>query len=87
MDDLRDENLEETENADALLDDSIFEETDLDVLGEDDEVKTLTDDVITKIDEEEEEEEEEEILDELDALAAEEDDEEGFDFYNDEEDY
>ncbi|MEY4440867.1 MAG: hypothetical protein RLY49_493 [Candidatus Parcubacteria bacterium] len=86
MDDLRDDNLEETENADALLDDSIFEETDLDILGDDEELKTLTDDTGAVIDPDEEEGDEE-ILDELDALAAEEDDEEGFDFYGDEDDY
>lgn len=86
MDDLRDENLdEEMENTDALLDDSIFEETDLDVLGEDDDLKPIADDSLDP--DEEEEEEEEEIFDELDALAAEEDEEEGFDFYGDEDDY
>ena len=83
MDDLRDENLDELENTDALLDDSIFEETDLDILGEDDDLKPIVDDVEL----EEEEDEEEEIFDELDALAAEEDEEEGFDFYGDEEDF
>ncbi len=82
MDDLRDENLEEHENADALLDDSIFEEVELDLIDED-ELKPL----LLKDDEsEEEEDEEEEILDELDALAAEEEDEE-MDFYGDEEDF
>lgn len=84
MDDLRDENLDELENADALLDDSIFEETDLDILGDDDDLKPIVDD--TKVDEDEEEEDEE-ILDELDALAAEEDDEEGFDFFGEEDEY
>jgi hypothetical protein len=81
MDDLRDENLDEIGNADALLDDSIFEEVELDVL-DDDEIKSLTTD---DDDDEEDEDEEEEILDELDALAAEED-EEGFDLYEDDED-
>ncbi len=83
MDDLRDENLDELENADALLDDSIFEEVDLDLVDEDEALKPL----LVDGDEEEEEDAEEEILDELDALAAEEDDEEGFDFYGDEDDY
>ncbi len=82
MDELRDENLEEMENADALLDDSIFEETDLDLLEPDDEIKHLSDD------DSEEDEEDEEILDELDALAAEEDgEEEGFDYYGEEDEY
>ena len=72
------------ENADALLDDSIFEETDLDLLADDDELKPLTDDTVAT--EDEEEEEEEEILDELDALAAEEEEEE-LDFYEDEDAY
>ena len=83
MDDLRDEHLDELENTDALLDDSIFEETDLDILGEDDDLKVIVDDT----DPDDEEDEEEEIFDELDALAAEEDEEEGFDFYGDEEDF
>ncbi len=85
MDDLRDENLEEGENADALLDDSIFEETDLDLLADEDDLlsKPLVDDTDPDADEDEEEEE---ILDELDALAAEEEDEE-FDFYGDDEDF
>lgn len=82
MDDLRDENLDELENSDALLDDSIFEETDLDILG-DDEIKPI----LLNEDDKEEDEEEEEILDELDALAAEEDEEEGFDFFGEEEDF
>ncbi len=82
MDDLRDENLDELENADALLDDSIFEETDLDLV-DDDELKPFSDDD----DLTEEEEEDEEIFDELDALAAEEDDDEGFDYYGEESDY
>lgn len=69
-----DEILDELENNDALLDDSIFEEVDLDLL--EDEEKLISDDET----EEEEEEEEEEILDELDALIAEEEEEEGFDF-------
>jgi hypothetical protein len=83
MDDLRDEHIDESENADALLDDSIFEEVDLDLIADEDDLlsKPLTDDA-----DEEEEEEEEEILDELDALAAEEE-EEDFDFYGDEEEY
>ncbi len=85
MDDLRDEHLEENENADALLDDSIFEETDLDLLADEDDLlsKPLVDDTDPDADEDEEEEE---ILDELDALAAEEEDEE-FDFYGDDEDF
>ena len=83
MDDLRDEQLEDVENADALLDDSIFEETDLDLIDEEDHLKNIDDEIL---DNKEEEEEEEEILDELDALAEEED-EEGFDFYGDEDDY
>ncbi len=85
MDDLlQDENLDaDLENSEALLDDSIFEEVDIDdeltpdlALTDDDTDDTVADD----------EEEEEEIFDELDALAAEEDDEE-FDFYGDEEEY
>ncbi len=82
MDDLRDETTDELENADALLDDSIFEETDLDLIEEDDTLKILDDDIS-----EDEEEQEEEILDELDALAIEEDEEEGFDFFGDEDEY
>lgn len=84
MDDLKDEQLDETENADALLDDSIFEETDLDLIDEEDTLKNLDDDTIV---EEEENPEDEEILDELDALAAEEEDDEGFDYYGDEDEY
>ncbi len=83
MDDLRDEHLEESENADALLDDSIFEEIELDLIDED-ELKPI---IIKDGEDEEEEAEEEEILDELDALAAEEDDEDELDFYGDEEDF
>lgn len=83
MDDLRDENIDELENASALLDDSIFEEIDLDIIDDEDIKATIKDDDV----DEDEEEEEEEILDELDALAAEEEDEEGFDLYNDEEEY
>jgi hypothetical protein len=81
MDDLRDEHIDESENADALLDDSIFEEVDLDLITDEDDLlsKPLVDDT-------DEDEEEEEILDELDALAAEEE-EEDFDFYGDEEEY
>ena len=75
-----DEILDEHENADALLDDSIFEEVDLDLL--EDEEKPISDD----LNEEEEEEEEEEILDELDALIAEEEEEDGLDFDGDDED-
>lgn len=74
-----DEILDELENADALLDDSIFEEVDLDLLEDDD--KSVSDD-----DTDEEEEEEEEILDELDALLAEEEEEDGLDFDGDDED-
>lgn len=84
MDDLREDNIDELENTDALLDDSIFEEIDLDVLEEEDHIKALSTDDDT--DTEDEKEEDEEILDELDALAAEEDEEE-FDFYGDEEDF
>ncbi len=85
MDDLRDENTtDELENTDALLDDSIFEETDLDVLDEEDHIKALSTDLTNE--EEEGEKEDEEILDELDALAAEED-EEDLDFYGDEDDF
>lgn len=85
MDDLRDDNLDGSENADALLDDSIFEEVDLDLEEEPDLllVKPINDNT----DEEESEEEEEEILDELDALAAEEEEDEGFDFFADEDEY
>jgi hypothetical protein len=85
MDDLRDDNLEETENADALLDDSIFEEVDLDLEEDTDPLLKVTDDNIK--DDDEEDEEEEEILDELDALAAEEEEDEGFDFFADEDEY
>ncbi len=82
MDDLRDENLEEHENADALLDDSIFEEIELDLIDED-ELKPI----ILKAGEIEEEAEiEEEILDELDLLAAEEEEDE-LDFFSDEDDF
>jgi hypothetical protein len=83
MDDLRDEHIDESENADALLDDSIFEEVDLDLITDEDDLlsKPLTNDT-----DDDEDEEEEEILDELDALAAEEEDEE-FDFYGDEEEF
>jgi hypothetical protein len=84
MDDLRDDNLEESENADALLDDSIFEEVDLDLQ---DETDLLLVKPINNTNDEEEEEEEEEILDELDALAAEEEEDEGFDFFADEDEY
>ena len=84
MDDLRDDNLEESENADALLDDSIFEEVDLD-LEEDTDLLLIK--PVDEISEDEEEEEEEEILDELDALAAEEEEDEGFDFFADEDEY
>ncbi len=80
MDDLRDENLDEHENANALLDDSIFEEIELDLIDED-ELKPL---LIKDDEKEEDQNEDEEILDELDALAAEEDEEEELDFYGDE---
>jgi len=75
MDELRDEILDD-ENAEALLDDSIFEEIDLDELDDDDIKTTLKDD-------DEDEDEEEEIFDELDALIAEEDEDDGFDFDGD----
>lgn len=81
-DDLRDDNLEEHENANALLDDSIFEEVDLDLIDEE-ELKPI----ILKnkeFEDNEEDNEDKEILDELDALIAEEDDEEELDFYGDE---
>ena len=85
MDDLREENLDEDVNADALLDDSIFEEVDLDILGDEDELLAKASDDDDK--DEDEEEEEEEILDELDALAAEEEEDEGFDFFGEEDEY
>lgn len=77
MDELRDDNLDELGNEDALLDDSIFEETELDILEIEDDIKGL---------DEAELEEEEEILDELDALLAEEE-EEDLDFFGDEDDF
>ncbi len=86
MDDLRDENLDESENAEALLDDSIFEEVDLDILGDEDEILAKVNNDDDDDTEDEEEEEEEEILDELDALAAEEE-EEDLDFFADEDEY
>jgi hypothetical protein len=76
MDDEINNDLEE--NADALLDDSIFEETDLDLLSED---------MIEDIEDTEDlADEDGEIFDELDLLAQEEEDED-FDFYNDEDDF
>lgn len=86
MDDLRDDNLEENENASALLDDSIFEEVDLDLL-EDETDLLLSKPINNTVDDEENEGEEEEILDELDALAAEEEEDEGFDFFAEEDEY
>ena len=77
MDELRDDNLDELGNEEALLDDSIFEETEIDILDIEDVVKDI---------EEEELEEEEEILDELDALLAEEE-EEDLDFFGDDDDF
>ena len=77
MDELRDDNLDELGNEEALLGDSIFEETEIDILDIEDVVKDI---------EEEELEEEEEILDELDALLAEEE-EEDLDFFGDDDDF
>lgn len=77
---MEDDNLDELDNTNALLDTSLFEEDE--VLADDDDlvaplIGVTEDDVL---------DEEEEILDELDALALEED-EEGFDLYNDDEDF
>jgi hypothetical protein len=76
MDELRDDNLDELGNEGALLDDSIFEEVEIDILDIEDEIKDLDEDEL---------EEEEEILDELDALLAEE--EEDMDFFGDDDDF
>lgn len=74
------ENLDELDNADALLDDSIFDDAE----PHDDDADDLDP---AAIDEDEMLEEEEEILDELDALAEEEEDD-GFDFgYGEEDDF
>ncbi len=77
--DLEDNNMDELDNTDALLDTALFDDDD--VTEDDDEVSPLApiveDDIL---------DEEEEILDELDALALEED-EEGFELYNDDEDF
>ncbi len=78
MDD--DNNLDELDNTNALLDASLFED---EVLPDDEDeavaplIGVIEDEIL---------DEEEEILDELDALALEED-EEGFDLYNDDEDF
>ncbi len=72
-------NLDELDNTNALLDVSLFED---EILVDDDEIVAPLIGVV----EDEILEEEEEILDELDALALEED-EEGFDLYNDDEDF
>ncbi len=74
-----DNNLDELDNTNALLDVSLFED---EVLVDEDEIVAplmgvAEDDIL---------DDEEEILDELDALALEED-EEGFDLYNDDEDF
>jgi hypothetical protein len=78
--DLDENNLDELDNTDALLDTSLFEEDE--IAADDDEIAPI----LAVVDEDEILEEEEEILDELDALALEED-EEGFDLYNDDEDF
>lgn len=67
------------ENTDALLDDRIFEEIDIDLVSE----GGLEDEDIE--DKEDLEDEDEEIFDELDLLAKEEDEDE-LDFY-DEDDF
>lgn len=68
------------ENMDALLDDRIFEEVDMDLVSED----SPEDEDIE--DKEDLEDEDQEIFDELDILAQEEE-EEDMDFFNDEDDY
>jgi hypothetical protein len=77
--DLEENNLDELDNTDALLDTALFEEDEI-AIDEEEIAPALA------LEEDEILDEEEEILDELDALALEED-EEGFDLYNDDEDF
>lgn len=73
-----DKNNDLEENAGLLLDDSIFEDTDVDI---------LSDEMVEDMDEEDDlDDDDEEIFDELDLLAQEEEEDE-LDFYNDEDDF
>jgi hypothetical protein len=78
MDLMEENNLDELDNEGALLDDALFDD---DLAVDDDDLNP-----VATVDEDELLDEEEEILDELDLLAEDEE-EEGFDLYNDTDDY